>query len=126
MLRAVAAGGYVLRSPPQLCSLLGICFVLFRGNGGTAANVLVALPVSNICEKSFWIFGIKMEPGLSQMGTGKGRRPWVATWETLVGGKEKLLTQEGGAGLGQGLERWWHLHPWRFSKGQGEVLSDLL
>lgn len=64
---------------------------VFRGDGETAANVLVALLVSNICDKSFWIFGIKMEPGSSQRDTGKGRRPWVVTRETLVGCKEKLL-----------------------------------
>lgn len=105
MLRAVVAGGYVSCSPPQLCSPLGICLMVFRGNGEMAANVLVALPVSNICDKSFWILGIKMEPGSPQRNIGKGRRPWVVTWETLVGCKEKLLPQEGGAALGQGLER---------------------
>lgn len=68
--------------------------MVFRGNGEMAANVLVALPVSNICDKSFWILGIKMEPGSPQRNIGKGRRPWVVTWETLVGCKEKLLPQE--------------------------------
>lgn len=89
-------------SPPRLCSLLGICLMVCRGNGEMAANVIVALPVSNICDKSFWILGIKMEPGSPQRNIGKGRRPWVVTWETLVGCKEKLLPQERvGTGSGE-------------------------
>lgn len=100
--------------------------MVFTGGGETAANVLTDLLVSNICDKSFWILGVKMEPGSPQKDPGKGRRPQVETQETLVRRKEKLLPQEAGAVLGKGLERWWQLHRWRFSKGQGEVLSDLL
>lgn len=45
-----------------------------------AANILVALPVS---DKSFWILGIKMEPGSLQregqetMGSDGGNTDWT-------------------------------------------------
>lgn len=67
---------YVLCSPPQLCSLPGIC----SGDEEMAANILVALPVS---DKSFWILGIKMEPGSLQregqetMGSDGGSTDWI-------------------------------------------------
>lgn len=68
-----------------------------------------------------------MEPGSSGRDTGKGRMPWVVTWDTLIGFNEKLFPQESGAVVGQDLKRWWwYLHPQRFSKGQDEVLSNLL
>jgi len=78
-------GGYALCSPPQLCSLLGVCSMMFRGDGEMAANVLAALPVSSVSDKSFWILGVKMEPGSSRrdiegqeaMSRDTGNAGWV-------------------------------------------------